>query len=90
MQWSAKESRLWLWICNKKTRWKYCKICKISRKEDRKNIGDIMLIAIALIIIAWVVVMPLWASITLTALAVVHFVIKIIVMLIRFFSGTID
>lgn len=49
-----------------------------------------MLIAIALIIIAWVVVMPLWASITLTALTVLHFIIKIIVMLIRFFSGTID
>lgn len=49
-----------------------------------------MLIAIALIIIAWVVVMPLWASITLTVLAVLHFVIKTIVMLIRFFSGTID
>ena len=49
-----------------------------------------MLIAIALIIIAWVVVMPLWASITLTVLAVLHFITKIIVMLIRFFSGTID
>ena len=49
-----------------------------------------MLIAIALIIIAWVVVMPLWVSITLTALSVLHFVIRIIVMLIKFFSGTID